>query len=83
MTPEKALEYALGTEGPDTTVPLLSPREVEVLALVAEGLTNPQVAQRLYLSPHTVSRHLRSVYTKLGVPSRAAAAREALERGLI
>ena len=83
MTPEKALEYALGTEGPDTTVSLLSPREVEVLALVAEGLTNPQVAQRLYLSPHTVSRHLRSVYTKLGVPSRAAAAREALERGLI
>src|SRR5829696_1499897 len=86
MSPEEAVEYALGTEevAPvDAAAPPLSGRELEVLSLVADGLTNPQVAQRLYLSPHTVNRHLRSVYRKLGVSTRAAAAREGLERGLI
>jgi DNA-binding CsgD family transcriptional regulator len=67
----------------DATVSLLSAREAEVLALVADGLTNPQVAGRLYLSPRTVGQHLRSIYRKLGVPSRAAATREAVDRGLI
>jgi DNA-binding NarL/FixJ family response regulator len=61
----------------------LTPREVEVLGLVAEGLTNPQVAQKLYLSPRTVQRHLNSVYRKLGVNSRAAATRLALEHDLL
>jgi DNA-binding NarL/FixJ family response regulator len=61
----------------------LTPREVEVLGLVAEGLTNPQVAQKLFLSPRTVQRHLNSVYRKLGVSSRAAATRLALEHGLL
>jgi len=56
---------------------------MEVLRLVAQGLTNPQIAGKLYLSPRTVGGHLRSAYRKLGVSSRAAAAREALERGLI
>ena len=89
MTPEQAVEYALDTEEAasaspkDTTASLLSAREVEVLVLVAEGLTNARVAERLYLSPRTVGQHLRSIYRKLGVPSRAAAAREAAERGLL
>jgi predicted ATPase/DNA-binding CsgD family transcriptional regulator len=61
----------------------LTPREVEVLGLVAEGLTNPQVAQRLFLSPRTVQRHLNSVYRKLGVSSRTAATHLALEHGLL
>ena len=61
----------------------LTPREVEVLGLVAEGLTNPQVAQTLFLSPRTVQRHLNSVYRKLGVSSRAAATRLALEHDLL
>ncbi|HEX5506225.1 MAG TPA: response regulator transcription factor, partial [Thermomicrobiales bacterium] len=60
----------------------LSAREVEVLRLVAEGLTDAQVAERLYLSPRTVGQHLRSVYNKLGVSSRLAATRFALEHGL-
>jgi DNA-binding CsgD family transcriptional regulator len=66
----------------------LSPREVEVLGLVAEGLTNAQVAQRLFLSPRTVQRHLNSVYHKIGSSTRAEAARFAsamwadLERSL-
>jgi DNA-binding CsgD family transcriptional regulator/tetratricopeptide (TPR) repeat protein len=61
----------------------LSPREVEVLGLVAEGLTNAQVAQRLFLSPRTVQRHLNSIYHKLGASSRTAATRFAIEHGLL
>lgn len=60
----------------------LTPREVEVLRLVADGLTDAQVAERLFLSPRTVSQHLRSIYNKLGVSSRAAATRFALENRL-
>ncbi|HET8628543.1 MAG TPA: AAA family ATPase [Thermomicrobiales bacterium] len=60
----------------------LTAREVEVLRLVAEGLTDAQVAERLFLSPRTVSQHLRSVYNKLGVSSRAAATRFGVELGL-
>ena len=90
MSQDQAVEYALDTEQAaepspeDTTASsLLSERETEVLRLVAEGLTDSQVAQRLYVSRRTVGQHLRSIYRKLGVPSRAAAAKEALERGLI
>jgi ATP/maltotriose-dependent transcriptional regulator MalT len=60
----------------------LTAREVEVLRLVAEGLTDPQIAQRLFVSRNTVNSHLRAVYGKLGVNTRAAAARLATERGL-
>jgi ATP/maltotriose-dependent transcriptional regulator MalT len=60
----------------------LSGREVEVLRLVAQGLTNPQVAERLYLSPRTVEQHLRSIYNKLGVSTRAAATAFAVQHGL-
>ena len=60
----------------------LSAREVEVLRLVAEGLPDAQIAARLYLSPYTVKAHLRSIYGKLGVASRTAASRFAIERGL-
>ena len=67
-------------DSPATTQDVLSAREVEVLGLVAEGLTDQQVAQRLYLSPRTVGQHLTSVYRKLGVGSRTAAAREAPRR---
>ena len=87
MGTDEAIEYALieqGTVSSQTaTGSPLSARETEILTLVAEGLTNPQVAQRLYLSPRTVGQHLRSIYRKLGVPSRAAAAREAVDRKLI
>ena len=60
----------------------LTAREVEVLRLVAQGLTNAQVAARLYLSPRTVDRHLSAIYTKLGVATRTAAAAFAIEHGL-
>jgi DNA-binding CsgD family transcriptional regulator len=61
----------------------LTAREIDVLRLVAEGLTDPQIASRLYLSPRTVHTHLRSIYAKLDVPSRAAAARVAVERKIL
>jgi predicted ATPase/DNA-binding CsgD family transcriptional regulator len=67
-------------QGSPTT---LSARELEVLTLVAEGLTDSQVAKRLYLSPRTVSHHLRSAYRKLGVSTRTAAVREAAGRDLL
>jgi predicted ATPase/DNA-binding NarL/FixJ family response regulator len=61
----------------------LTSREVEVLGLVSTGLTNAQVAKELYLSPRTIQRHLNSIYHKLGVSSRAAATRFAVEHGLV
>jgi predicted ATPase/DNA-binding CsgD family transcriptional regulator len=88
MTRERAIEYAL--EQQDAVAPPhsgdaggLSPREAEVLRLVADGLTDGQVAERLHISRRTVGQHLHSVYKKLGVPSRAAAARRAVERDLL
>ena len=84
MKLEEAFSRALEpVASPETTSDVLSAREVEVLGLVAEGLTDQEVAQRLYLSPRTVGQHLSSVYRKLGVRSRTAASRTATERGLI
>jgi DNA-binding CsgD family transcriptional regulator len=60
----------------------LTAREAEVLRLVAQGLTNAQVADRLFLSPRTVDQHLRAIYGKLDVTTRAAAVRIAAARGL-
>lgn len=53
-----------------------------MLRLVAQGLSDAQVAERLYVSSHTIKTHLRSIYNKLDVPSRTAAARFATEHGL-
>ncbi|MDQ3927138.1 MAG: LuxR C-terminal-related transcriptional regulator, partial [Actinomycetota bacterium] len=60
----------------------LSAREAEVLKLVAQGLTNARIAEALFISPRTVDRHLNSVYQKIGVSSRAAATRFAIEHDL-
>jgi predicted ATPase/DNA-binding CsgD family transcriptional regulator len=61
----------------------LTAREVEVLRLVAQGLTDPQVAEQLVISPHTVNSHLKAIYGKLGVSSRSAATRYAIEHHLL
>jgi DNA-binding NarL/FixJ family response regulator len=61
----------------------LTAREVEVLRLVAQGLTDAQVAEQLVISPRTVSTHLTSIYSKIQVSSRSAATRYALEKKLI
>jgi DNA-binding CsgD family transcriptional regulator len=61
----------------------LTPRELEVLRVVAQGLTNEQVAERLVISPRTVDTHLTSIYSKIGVSSRSAATRYAIEHHLV
>ena len=53
---------------------MLTPRELDVLKLVAQGLSNPEIAQHLILSEHTVHRHLANILLKLNLSSRAAAA---------
>jgi non-specific serine/threonine protein kinase len=86
MTLEEAIAYALEEvpAAPPPSYPAgLTAREVEVLRLVAQGLTNARVAERLFLSPRTVNAHLRTIYGKVGVSSRAAATRFASEHGLV
>jgi DNA-binding NarL/FixJ family response regulator len=61
----------------------LTPRESEVLALVADGLSNKMIAARLGLSDETVKFHLASVFGKLGASNRTDAVRRAIRRGLI
>lgn len=61
----------------------LTRREIEVLRLVTQGLTNVQVAEKLVLAPRTVNVHLTSIYSKLGVTSRTAATRCAFDQNLI
>jgi DNA-binding CsgD family transcriptional regulator len=61
----------------------LTAREIEVLRLMTQGLTTTQIAQQLIMSPRTADAHLRSIYSKLEVTSRAAATRSAIEHQLI
>ncbi|MBV9094684.1 MAG: tetratricopeptide repeat protein, partial [Streptosporangiaceae bacterium] len=78
---------ALGSE-PDAAVSgeavtVLTPRELDVLKLVAQGLSNGDIARRLFLSEHTVHRHLANILRKLGLSSRAAAAAWGVSAGLV
>ena len=90
MTPQQALEarghkpITSSTEvAPSSTYPAgLTAREVEVLRLVAGGLTDLQIAEKLVLSPRTVHTHISSIYNKLDVSSRSAATRYAIEHHL-
>ncbi len=88
ISPEQAVEYALEQEAtPEPTTPEpypagLSAREAEVLRLVAQGMTNAEVAEKLFISSRTVNWHLGSIYRKLGFHSRTEATRFAIEHGL-
>jgi ATP/maltotriose-dependent transcriptional regulator MalT len=62
---------------------LLTPREIEVLALAADGLSGPELARGLVLSPTTVNTHFKNIYEKLDVRNRAAAVAKAMRLGLI
>jgi DNA-binding CsgD family transcriptional regulator len=87
--------YSAGErDGPSEAVPAeadppeelpagLTAREVDVLRLVAVGMSDAEAAERLFLSVRTVNAHLRSIYRKLGVSSRAAAGRFAQTNGLV
>jgi LuxR family maltose regulon positive regulatory protein len=68
---------------PDGLVEPLSEREIEVLMLIADGLTNPEIAARLYLSINTVKVHTRNVYGKLGVNNRTGAVARARALGIL
>ena len=64
-------------------VPVLSPREREVLKLIASGRSIPAIAKELYLAPSTVKTHVQRLYEKLGVSDRAAAVAEAMRSKLL
>ncbi len=99
MTPTQALEaqksMSISTATPSEPSPAppanersgaldeLTVREVEVLRLVARGLTNEKVGEQLIISSRTVNSHLTSIYAKIGVSSRSAATRYAIERKLV
>ena len=66
---------------PGSDLESLTDREGDVLDLLVQGLTNNQIAERLVISPNTVKRHLKAIFAKLGVSTRAAAVAKALGEG--
>jgi DNA-binding NarL/FixJ family response regulator len=83
LAPAVASRLMGKVRAPEPGPGLLSQRELEVLALVAGGNTNKQVAARLFISEATVKTHLLHIYAKLGVSDRAAAVGEGFNRGLL
>jgi predicted ATPase/class 3 adenylate cyclase/DNA-binding CsgD family transcriptional regulator len=85
LSMDEAIAYAQRGRGerkrPASGWDSLTPAELDVVKLVAEGLTNKDVAARLFISPRTVQAHLAHVFTKLGVTSRMQLAQEAAGRG--
>ena len=77
-----AAEYVTADEGPAFQEPL-TPREIQVLELLAEGLANKAIAERLGISDQTVKFHIASISGKLGAANRTDALRRAVRRGLI
>jgi len=85
------LEAGLQRAGQDRLAPTsgarilsaLSPRETDILTLIAEGLSNKEIARSLDIGPETVKSHLKSIFTKLGVERRAQAVSRAQTLGLV
>ena len=80
-TARRALEKGKSSAGPPNA--LLTQREIEVLRLIAQGLSEREVADKLFISPHTAHRHLSNIRLKLDVPTQAAAVAHAVRIGLI
>ncbi|HZA89090.1 MAG TPA: LuxR C-terminal-related transcriptional regulator [Solirubrobacterales bacterium] len=80
---ERARRILEASAGDDSPIPEVTPREREVLGLLAEGLTNSQIAVQLIISEHTVHRHVTNILRKLELPSRTAAAAHAVRSGLV
>jgi DNA-binding NarL/FixJ family response regulator len=68
---------------PSTVGPELTRRENEVLRLLAEGASDPEIAGRLFISRYTASNHVHAILSKLGVANRSAAVALAIRRGLV
>jgi DNA-binding CsgD family transcriptional regulator len=68
---------------PEASAPLLTPREVEVLAALADGLTNKTAARRLGISPHTVKFHTEQLFRKLGARCRTEAVAKGLKQQIV
>jgi DNA-binding CsgD family transcriptional regulator len=86
FAPSDWLEEELGALEGETAAPPdspLTPRQLEVLQLAAEGLPGPSIAERLVLSPATVKTHFGNIYKKLGVSGRGAAVARGMRWGLI
>jgi DNA-binding NarL/FixJ family response regulator len=90
LVEQRAAQEALGRLGArgggvagERDTAAVTPRERDVLGLLAQGLTNRQIAERLVVSEHTVHRHVTSILRKLDAPTRTAAAMRALGAGLI
>jgi LuxR family maltose regulon positive regulatory protein len=85
----RSLVTSLTAAGKATGVPRpsnvagLTTRELEVLRLVADGLNNQAIAERLFVSEHTIHRHVANIFSKLSVSSRAAAVAQAVRRGVL
>ena len=82
--PEAAREAGgAGGKGEADRIEALTPREIEVLTLLSQGQTNPQIAQNLMVSRGTVKIHVQHIISKLGVSDRTQAAVRAIEAGMI
>ena len=83
---DEAIAYASRARGerkrPSTGWASLTPTELDVVRLIAEGFSNPEIGTRLFITRATVKTHLSHVFTKLGVMSRAELAAEATRHGL-
>lgn len=79
------LQPSLSAEAQKEVPPeaILSSREIQILKLVADGMTNREIAESLFLSRYTVECHVKNIYRKLAVPSRTKAVSEARARGLL
>jgi len=82
LDPKVAQAVISAAAGAPSPLDSLTPREREVLALVAEGLTNAELAERLYISPRTAGVHVSNILAKLGMSSRTEAAAWAVRSGL-
>ena len=67
----------------DPSAQILTPREIEVLRMIAEGLGNKEIASKLRISDHTVKFHISSIFVKLGASSRTEAVTIGIRKGLI
>jgi DNA-binding CsgD family transcriptional regulator len=76
-------QAAVGGEASSRWVPHVTAREIDVLLLIAQGLSNGEIAERLFVSPETVKTHVKTVLEKLHARTRAHAVAVALRRGLI